>query len=52
MSLHRNIKTRYHVFEEEFANSILNAMELTEQNPNNNFGRFISKFFMLKEKFF
>lgn len=37
MSLQRNIKTRFHVFEEEFANSILNAMELTEKNSSNDF---------------
>ncbi|CAF0729586.1 unnamed protein product [Brachionus calyciflorus] len=34
MSLNRNSKTRYPVFEEEFANSIIHIMELTEQNPN------------------
>ena len=30
MSLHRNIKTRLHVFEEEFASAIVDTMYLTE----------------------
>ncbi len=38
MSLHRNIKTRLHVFEEEFASAIVDTMYLTENLITNTFG--------------
>ena len=38
MSLHRNIKTRLHAFEEEFASAIVETMYLTENVIINTFG--------------
>lgn len=38
MSLHRTQKTRFAALEEQFANSIVDAMYLIEKNSNNNLG--------------
>jgi len=43
MSLHRNIKTRLHVFEEEFASAIVDTMYLTENLITNTFGENLAK---------
>jgi hypothetical protein len=48
MSLHRNIKTRLHVFEEEFASAIVDTMYLTENVVTSTFGwNFIFIFFRI-----
>ena len=40
MSLHRNIKTRFPLFEDEFSSVILDTMNLTESMPERDYGIF------------
>lgn len=40
MSVHRNIKTRFPLFEDEFSSVILDTMKMTEQIPDRDYGYF------------